>query len=387
MDPQPLLSQSKPSHSAAPNPTLCAHSINSAVPTASDHVISSDQCRAPQPLAGDRNANDLALNPLGSADEDDVKMAMSDRRETADSTLFTATSGTVGAVDGDPTFDDLEFLHDFLEYESKRPFFESNFFQCNARNICILCVLGVALCVGGYAVYALYWDSYIEGHWLSLLKAASIPLICIAFTYGHIALALWMTFWPTQFWPTPALQFGSGPFAGYGIGWQGIVPMKAVKMAQIAVDLMVPDVVRMEDVVAKIDPVRVSGIIEPALLEILKILIPRVAAKQAPIGWALLPEPMKQKMISVAIEDSHVSVENMIADISQNIESMFDLTAFISNALRADKQLLSQIFIRCGRKELIFIRNFGGVMGLVFGLMQMVRSHSTSYTLSLSLSC
>lgn len=44
---------------------------------------------------------------------------------------------------------------------------------------------------------------------------------------------------------------------------------------------------------------------------------------------------------------------------------------FISNALRNDKELLSRIFEKCGRKELIFIRNFGGVMGLIFGLMQM----------------
>ena len=126
-------------------------------------------------------------------------------------------------------------------------------------------------------------------------------------------------------------------------------------MAQIAVDLMVPDVVRMEDVVSKIDPAKVSEIIEPALLEILKILIPRVAAKQAPIGWALLPEPMKQKMISVAIEDSHISVENMIADINENIEEIFDLTEFVSNALRTDKELLSKILIKCGRKVCLYL--------------------------------
>eukprot|EP00483_Globobulimina_turgida_P005824 UN05834 len=61
----------------------------------------------------------------------------------------------------------------------------------------------------------------------------------------------------------------------------------------------------------------------------------------------------------------------MIQDISDNIEEMFDLTLFITSALRNDKQLLSQIFIKCGRKELIFIRNFGAVMGLLFGLTQM----------------
>ena len=117
--------------------------------------------------------------------------------------------------------------------------------------------------------------------------------------------------------------------------------------------------------------IQVTVIVEPALSQILQILIPRVAAKQAPIGWAILPEPMKQKMISVAMADSHTSVENMISDINDNIEELFDLHEFTANALRNDKELLSRIFLKCGRKELIFIRNFGGVMGLVFGLAQM----------------
>ena len=51
----------------------------------------------------------------------------------------------------------------------------------------------------------------------------------------------------------------------------------------------------------------------------------------------MLPEPIKQKMITVAIADSHVSVENMINDINANIEEVFDLTEFVSNALRNDK--------------------------------------------------
>lgn len=149
--------------------------------------------------------------------------------------------------------------------------------------------------------------------------------------------------------------------------------MKAVTMAKIAVDMMVPDVVRMEDVIAKIDPERVAVIVKPALFEILQILIPRIALKQAPLAWSMLPEAMKQKMIEVALADSRVSVEHMIADISENIEEMFDLEEFMCNAMRTDKELLSRIFLRCARKELIFIRNFGGFMGLVFGIVQMVR--------------
>ena len=197
------------------------------------------------------------------------------RRDPEDEETGTFDERTITGTDG-AMFDDLEFLHDFLEHESKKPFFESNFFKLNCKNISKVILFFIVV---GVILYILYYE-YGNFFTLEFFKLASIPIICILFTYGHIAMALWMTFWPTHFWPHSALQFKSGPFKGYGLGWQGIVPMKAVKMAQICVDLMVPDVVRMEDVVSKIDPSKVSEIVEPALLEILKILIPRVAAKQ-----------------------------------------------------------------------------------------------------------
>ena len=109
-----------------------------------------------------------------------------------------------------PVFDDLEFLHDFLEHEAKQGFFESNCFKINCKNISLLLVFFSLLAIGFYVLYYFYGDSYIRPHWQYLLKLASIPLICIAFTYGHIALALWMTFWPTEFFPHTALQWQSG---------------------------------------------------------------------------------------------------------------------------------------------------------------------------------
>ena len=139
---------------------------------------------------------------------------------------------------GNGVFDDLEFLHDFLEHEAKQSFFESNCFKINCKNLSILCLIIIVIGSGLYVLYCFEQD-YINKNYVELLKLASIPLICIAFTYGHIAMALWSMFWPTEFFPFKALQWQSGPLKGYGLGWQGIVPMKAVKMAQIAVDLMV----------------------------------------------------------------------------------------------------------------------------------------------------
>ena len=62
----------------------------------------------------------------------------------------------------------------------------------------------------------------------------------------------------------------------------------------------------------------------------------------------------------------------MIKDITNNIEEVFDLKEMVSNALENDKKLLVNVFEKCGRKEMIFIRNFGAVLGLFCGLGQMI---------------
>ena len=221
---QPLLSPSShhtiqsQSTTGTLNPSLkSAHSIYSttrssrSTPISAHHlsVGSSDPTRAPstQPIAGDPKADPLALHILS---DDEQKNNLPTKPDLVND----ETTGS--------TFDDLEFLHDFLEHEAQIGFFEANCFKCSARNMLML-LLFLALCAGTcYILYAEYWDSYIKTNYMEILKLASIPLICILFTYGHIALALEMTFWPTEFWPTPALQFKSGPLKGYGFGWQGI---------------------------------------------------------------------------------------------------------------------------------------------------------------------
>ena len=63
-------------------------------------------------------------------------------------------------------------------------------------------------------------------------------------------------------------QFKCGIFKGYGIGWQGIIPMIAAgnKTANIAVDLIAPDMITIEDIVARVDPQVLANMLKPACL-------------------------------------------------------------------------------------------------------------------------
>jgi len=66
-----------------------------------------------------------------------------------------------------------------------------------------------------------------------LLRFGSIPLISIAFTYCHIWLALWMTFYPLEYFG--CLQI---PGTNTGLGWQGIIPFKAEKVRHARADAL-----------------------------------------------------------------------------------------------------------------------------------------------------
>jgi len=82
---------------------------------------------------------------------------------------------------------------------------------------------------------------------LLLLKAVSIPSVSVVFTYCHIWLALWMTFLPIEF--VGCLRI---PHTNVGLGWQGIVPFKAIDFAIKACDNMIPGLISPEECVGRI---------------------------------------------------------------------------------------------------------------------------------------
>eukprot|EP00971_Amphidinium_carterae_P152066 3014015-Amphidinium_carterae.1 len=59
------------------------------------------------------------------------------------------------------------------------------------------------------------------------LLLASIPIVAMLFTWFHIWLAIQMMFRPVEF--LGLWQHGS---SGIGVGWQGVIPRKAEKMAR-----------------------------------------------------------------------------------------------------------------------------------------------------------
>ncbi|GLD96885.1 hypothetical protein PINS_up005568 [Pythium insidiosum] len=207
-------------------------------------------------------------------------------------------------------------------------------------------------------------DAGVSSH--LLLKYGSIPVVSVAFTYIHIWLALYMTFYPLEF--LGCLQI---PGTNMGIGWQGIVPFKAEKMARQAVRLMTTQLMRVQDVFARIEPAKVVEELEPTMYGTIREIVEAMATKYNPDLWRVLPENVKEEIVEKIKEDAPVHIEALMDELKNNIEDVFDLEDMVVSRFLHDKQLLVNMFVTCGYQELAFIRNSGAWMGFLFGVLQM----------------
>src|SRR6478736_471558 len=114
----------------------------------------------------------------------------------------------------------------------------------------------------------------------------SIPFVAALIGYVTKLVAIKMMFEPLEF-------VGRKPY----LGWQGIVPRRAARMASIAVDTMTRDLITANEVVAR------------------------------------------------AQAETPQIVRDVLSDIQQDVDAVFDLKDMVLTNLVTDKALLNRIFL------------------------------------------
>jgi len=170
-----------------------------------------------------------------------------------------------------------------------------------------------------------------------------------------------MTFYPVEF-------VGIKPF----LGWQGIVPSKAAKMAEKSVDLMTGKLIDVQEMFSRIDPKRVSDDMQPVLEKIARQMINDVMKQEAWAVWTTTPPLVKEAIYSRAISQMPAVAEDMMLDIRDNIEDFLDLKGLVVEHMSNNKDLTNEIFLRCGEQEFKFIKISGLYFGFLFGIAQAV---------------
>jgi uncharacterized membrane protein YheB (UPF0754 family) len=194
--------------------------------------------------------------------------------------------------------------------------------------------------------------------WLYL----SMPLVAALIGYVTKLIAIRMMFEPIEF-------VGLKP--PY-LGWQGIVPRRAAKMAAIACDTMTQRLISPTEILGRLDPERVAKEIERPLLDDTESITYEVMNQYQPKLWELLPENLRAKIVAHIQSEIPAIVRQIMKDVQTNLDSVFDLKAMVVSNLVRQKRLLNRIFREAGREEFAFIVRSGIYFGFVIGLVQLI---------------
>lgn len=192
----------------------------------------------------------------------------------------------------------------------------------------------------------------------------SIPFISGIIGYVTKVVAIKMMFAPMDF-----LGIKIGPIP---IGWQGIVPRKAEKMATISVDLMTSRLINANEVFARLDPNRIAKEIEVPMTAAAEEITRTVAQQYQPGLWEAMPEFARQKIIKKMQAEAPQVVANIMREIQGNVEKYFDIKHMVISNLLKDRAMLNEIFQKVGHQEFRFFSNAGFYFGFGIGLIQMI---------------
>jgi uncharacterized membrane protein YheB (UPF0754 family) len=193
-------------------------------------------------------------------------------------------------------------------------------------------------------------------NWLVLL----IPFVSAFVGWFTNVLAIKMMFYPIDF-------VGIRPF----LGWQGIIPANAIRMAGFASKLISEKLLSLPQLLSTFQPQGFVKELGHVVDQITNEVMTELAEKRAPAMWnALAPGVQLQlrAMFHKEIEDAAV---RMLTDLQTNIDELLDLQAVTVDAVKRDRRLISEMFLRVGTAEFKFIERSGIWFGFAFGVVQM----------------
>ena len=197
--------------------------------------------------------------------------------------------------------------------------------------------------------------------WAEFIKYASIPVVAGIVGWITNWVAIKLSFYPLEF-------VGVRPV----FGWQGIIPSKARKMAEICVDSTLSRIGTVSEIIDQIDPRTIGSHILETLGPRVAGLVDEIMLKRHPTLWQNLPKQMKQLVYERVSAELPDTVDGLVQEIGPKIETLFDLKLMVVDHLERDKHLLNRIFLECGMSEFRFIIKSGIWFGMLFGLPQLL---------------
>jgi len=197
-----------------------------------------------------------------------------------------------------------------------------------------------------------------------------IPFIAAAVGYVTNVLALHLIFFPIEFFGIELYRVKDQSWGLFG--WQGVVPSKAEKMANISFDLMTTKLFNIREIFRRLDPVCFGEVMEDSVLLMMDSIINEIAMEYMPETWDTLPQAIKDDVVITADQECGNFMAEFMKDVQDHVDDVVDIKQMTVAVCVENKHLLVKIFQECGEKELVFIRRSGFYFGFLFGLGQML---------------
>jgi uncharacterized membrane protein YheB (UPF0754 family) len=192
-------------------------------------------------------------------------------------------------------------------------------------------------------------------------KLLSIPFVAGIVGWATNWAAIELTFHPLEF-------VGRKPW----LGWQGIIPSKAARMAGIFVDSTMSRLGTLPELFEQMEPARIAEQIQKVIVPRLDKYTDEILLSEHPTLWRRTPAPLKELIYERIRQHFPRLVENLMTEASGRVEELIDFKHMITERLVHDRGLLNRLFLESGDREFKFIVRSGLTFGFLFGLVQLV---------------
>lgn len=200
---------------------------------------------------------------------------------------------------------------------------------------------------------------FITTYWSYL----SIPVVSAIVGYGTNWLAVKMMMYPVEF-------AGIGP-----VGWQGVVPANAAKMANLLVDHSLKKVLTQQELIERVEPDQLVEALQHRIDPFVEDIVDEVMSETSNYGvrvgnlvWAAAPGALKARVYAEVRKNMPAVLARAVQDVSDNLDDFVDINEIIIDKLGRDKRLLIDIFLTAAEKEFRFIERSGLYFGLPLGI-------------------
>lgn len=159
------------------------------------------------------------------------------------------------------------------------------------------------------------------------------------------------------------------------IGWQGIVPANAAKMARTLINNSLSKIVSQSELLERVNPDDLARLIQrridPHVEEIVDSMVEKTTLRGLHLteyAWAMAPKKIKGMVYSAVKAKLPTIISNFIVDVRSEADGLMDINALITERLSRESELLVKLFTQACDKEFQFISRSGFYLGVPLGI-------------------